>query len=286
MMQTRAVSAQVSSRFQGPILRQHVESDIHEKGRCGGYRFMQDGAVTVPVQLPNSCPICASPFMSWVARPITSFGRGVDLFHCMDCHSFSSPQSPPNVTPSQVEWHKSVRDRNLAWCSDLFDILQPRGPVIDIGAGIGTLLYAARERGLSGVGFDTDEGACAYGRETYGLDLRPELWTPESVKAAGLITCISVLEHIHQPRPLIRDILAAAKKMGSDVYLSVPFVNRDWWRFLKTDNRQKGHVFEQPHVHVTHFSWNGLETVCKEFGARSMERIALPKAWVGYHIKI
>ncbi|MFM6398621.1 MAG: class I SAM-dependent methyltransferase, partial [Planktothrix sp.] len=155
------------------------------------------------------------------------------------------------------------------------------GPIIDIGCGIGSLLLAAKQIGLEGIGFDIDEDSCIYGSTKYNLKLVGTYWERSNSPQCGLITCISVLEHIHYPRLLIKDLVNVAKENKCYLYISVPFLNRDWWKFLITDNLSKGHIFEYPHVHVTHFSSKGLGTVCREFGAKSLDPLRAG-GWFGF----
>ena len=242
------------------------------------------------INLPSNCPICASRHMAWVRTLPKKIGGSVELYYCMDCESFCSPFSAPVLNPvTQINWHKSVLDRNLSWSADLLDSLEAQGcngPIVDIGCGIGSLLLAAKNKDWlgAGVGFDLDSDACEYGRNEFDLDLRSEIWNAEASPDFGLITCISVLEHIHQPRKLISEMLSVAKHMGAKVYLSVPFFNRDWWRMIHTDNFSPGHPFEYPHAHVTHFSYKGMETVFAQQNVSSAEQIRIPGGWIGYLI--
>ena len=213
--------------------------------------------------------------MAWVKTLPLKIGGSVELYYCMECESLSSPFSPPSTnTATQLEWHKSVLERNLDWSNVLIDNLINKGcggPVVDIGSGIGSFLLAARERGWEGVGFDLDIEVCQYGREQFNLDLRAEIWREETSPKFSILTCISVLEHIHQPRPLILEMISAARMKRAKIYLSVPFFNRIWWKMLHTDTTAPGHPFEYPHAHVTHFSYKGLELLCKQQGVESME---------------
>jgi len=233
------------------------------------------------MKLPAKCVVCYSPYMAYVKTLPTKLGGSVDLFYCMECESFCSPFSKPNPLTSEIDWHKSVLDRNLTWCAELLPMLEPRAPIIDIGCGIGSLLLAAKRMGIEGIGYDLDEPACAYGRDQFGLNLRGEHWSKDTSPSAGLITCVSVLEHLHQPRPLIEEMIAAARHHKCSVFVSVPFVNRDWWRLTRTESLTPGHIFEYPHVHVTHFSWKGMQAIADQLGA-SAKLIQVPKAWTGF----
>lgn len=237
------------------------------------------------INLPKTCPICASPYMSWVKKLPRKIGGTVELYYCMECESFSSPFSEPSTnTASQIEWHKGVLDRNLKWSHNLLQQLSAKGvkgAIVDVGCGIGSLLKAAQSIGISGIGYDLDTKACEYGRTEFSLDLRGELWSAKKSPDFGLITCISVLEHIHSPRNMIGDMIKTAREKNARVFFSVPFLNRDWWRFIHTDSLASGHPFEYPHAHVSHFSHRGLETVCRQFGAKEFEFIRIKGGWTG-----
>lgn len=224
--------------------------------------------------------------MAWIRTLPRKVGGTVELFYCMECESFSSPFSPPVANPpTEVNWHKTVLDRNLKWSDELLSKLSDKGvtgPMVDIGCGIGSLLEGAKRRGISGIGFDLDVEACAYGREAFGLDLRGELWSRDKTGHFGLISCISVLEHVHQPRALITEMIQTARDYGAHAYLSVPLINRDWWRFLHTDNLTPGHMFEVPHAHVTHFSNLGMRTLLEQLGVQNVDVVSVDKGWVGY----
>jgi len=240
------------------------------------------------INLPKNCPVCDSSYIAWVKRLPIKVGGNVDLFYCMECESFSSPFSTPITnSPTQLNWHKSVLDRNLGWSVSLLDLLAAKGcsgPLVDIGCGIGSLLLAAKNKNWGGVGYDLDTDACLYGRSEFGLDLRSGLWRADTSPEFGLITCISVLEHIHYPRTLIHEMISAAKQREAKVYLSVPFFNRVWWKMIHSDSTTAGHPFEYPHAHVTHFSHKGMELVCTQQNVKSYERLKIDSGWVGYLI--
>lgn len=234
---------------------------------------------------PATCPICLSPYITFVKNLPRRLGGEVALFYCMACESACSPLSPSTAHSDVTAWHLSVHDRNKAWASALFDKIGAKGPIVDIGCGIGSLLFAAREKGLAGTGYDLNPWASELGRTRFGLDLRTENWSRSSAPPAKTITCISVLEHIHQPRKLIFDLVGAVQDLKATLFISVPFFSRAQWPKLLTDNLQPGHFFEVPHAHVTHFSPTALEKLCLEAGAGSVEALGVEKAWYGFVVR-
>lgn len=238
------------------------------------------------VAIPDRCPICTSPYLTFVKSLPRKVGGYVDLFYCMECESACSPNSPEGKPGDDTAWHLSVHDRNIGWGRELFSTIGGRGPVVDVGCGIGSLLCAAREMGLSGVGFDTNPYAAPKGRDLFQLDLRSEFWSRDTTPDAGIFTCIMVLEHIHQPRALLKDLVQATVERDAVLFVSVPFFDRGEWRHLRTDNLETpGHFFGVPHAHVSHFSSKAMERLLTEFGARSFERHVVARSWPGYLVR-
>lgn len=209
-----------------------------------------------------ACPVCLSPH-TLLARTLIDVAtrEKVELYFCISCRSECSPNATPVPPHSALEWHLSVSERNIEYSLELFKALEIQSPfVLDVGCGSGTLLDAARSIGGGGIGFDIDTHSVAYVRSK-GLDLRAETWThctPIQSEAFNLITCIMTLEHIHHPRPLLAELIRAGQHLQCPVFVSVPFLTRDWWRYLHEDLPNESHPFTMPRVHVTHFPLKAL----------------------------
>jgi SAM-dependent methyltransferase len=207
----------------------------------------------------------------------------------MQCESFQSPTAEPLANGGGVlNWHKKVFNRNLQWSKELLDYLLNNNQikpkyVLDIGCGIGTLLFACKNYNIKGIGFDTDAIAVEYGRNQFDLDLKDELWEHSKTlgKKIDLITCISLLEHIHFPRNPIEEIVASLKAHNATAFISVPLFNRGKWSYLKNHNAIPGKT--PPNMHVTHFSDKGLVSAFQHYGAKNFEKIAVG-GWVGFLI--
>jgi len=239
----------------------------------------------MPTRKPERCVVCNSGYVAAYGAFANRFSTAIDLYFCMECESFYSPFSKPNPIASSVAWHQSVEERNLKAAGGLLDNLAEHGirptHILDIGAGTGTLLRKARERGISGVGFDLDKDSIEFGRMTYGLDLRAEEWTPDADAGnVDLILCIMVLEHIHYPRGLMNALMKGAKRYKCPLFVSVPFFDRYWWPHLLTDNSDPKHPLNQPHVHVSHFSRQGMIMAFSQLGASEVKPLQ-PPLWSG-----
>ncbi len=237
--------------------------------------------------VPSSppCSICLSEHTLLAAALDDYPDPPVDLFFCINCRSVSSPFAKPYPVHSALAWHLSVADRNNKFSLDLFKDLGVDVPlVLDIGCGVGTLITAAKSLGGGGQGYDLDVQSINHGREL-GLDLRAEMWNPiAEVQSINLITCISVLEHIHQPRSLLADLIKKSNELDCPLFISVPFFTQEWWHYIREPFGDGFHPFKPPRVHVSHFSHEGFEIAAKSLGARRLKPMLRRMGWSGYLI--
>lgn len=233
------------------------------------------------IEVLQPCPVCASPFTAYLRHvPTRRTKRWIPLYVCLDCDSMSNPSGyveTPAQLSADLQWHISVAERNRDAAGRLFDRLATAGvrpsTVLEVGCGIGTALEVARGRGMRVFGFDTNIQSTEYGRATFGLDLVGDEWSSDTPTGViDLYVCLSVCEHLEQPRRLIADLCAAATRDHAALFIAVPIVDRRLWTFLlDPDPYVEGTPFFDNDVHVTHFSRQGLETVVREFGASSYE---------------
>ena len=236
-----------------------------------------------PIEVLAPCPVCASPFTAYLRHvPTRRTKIQIPLYVCLDCESLRNPsgyQETPEVLAADLQWHISVADRNKSAALRLFEALADEGvrpkSVVDIGCGIGSLLTVARDRGMRTIGYDTNLQTTDWGRENYKLNLVGGFWTTSTnTGPVDLYVCISVCEHLEQPRQLIGDLCAAAAHNKAALFISVPVVERKLWGFiLNPDPYIKGSPFFDNDVHITHFSIKGLEKVMREFGAKNFKYV-------------
>lgn len=247
---------------------------------------------TVPTTIvtgkPDECPVCSSVFVA-VATQLSVTGQDpIGLYYCMDCESFFTPFAPESEETG-LPWHKHVFERNLGWTDVFLEKLAPfykPTKIIDVGCGIGSLIHAAGLKGISGVGFDIDSESIKYGRETYGLDVRDEFWTSkyeiDMPAKGGLITCMSVLEHIKWPREFFSELIEGGRRLNSKVYISVPFFNRILWEHLAAPDDQTSPL-RASMQHVTHYSDQGFVAMCEWMKVKDYKRLG-GFHWPGYLI--
>lgn len=229
----------------------------------------------------GKCPVCDSPFTAYVRDvPTVRTHRDIPLFTCLDCRSFWNPsgyREDARQLERDAEWGLSVASRNEDAGERLFAALEERGlhfsSVAEIGCGVGTLLRVARDQGKEVVGFDINDRAIQHAVEVNGIPAYAARWTAETPTiAVDLYLCISVLEHLERPRPLLEELCKAAARNRAALYISVPFLERDRWDFIQDpDPARPGTPFLDNDVHVTHFSLLGLMTALREFGQENLQ---------------
>ena len=154
--------------------------------------------------------------------------------------------------------------------------------VIDIGCGIGTLLGVAADYGLRSVGYDLDPLAIAEARNDCRLIIHDSLFSRTShYEPNALVCCIAVLEHLHHPLSLLRDIAAYCLIGNNSAFIFVPLLPDNWRDFLLESVTAKGNPFFDNEEHVSHFSSSAFESAWLDAFGRKPIRLAAG-AWVGY----
>lgn len=100
-------------------------------------------------------------------------------------------------------------------------VLQPGSRVIDFACGVGYGAAILAGAGHRVRGFDIDAGAIAYGQEHYGRE-GVELATgngnvPGDLGEADAAVCFETIEHLEDPRPLLRALREAAPVLIASV---------------------------------------------------------------------
>lgn len=172
----------------------------------------------------DACPICGSPdsthFVSVYEYP---------YHECVACgHLYSRrPPTPDalarlytedasgNVLSGQSEiyiqkelYNRRVNDIATPKVAFVSEFVNPAGKWIDIGAGVGDLVLAAQKKGWDSVGFESDSHEVAFALQM-GSNVINKFLTPGDMvilKDASIVSTINVLEHLTDPKSLVRSI--------------------------------------------------------------------------------
>jgi SAM-dependent methyltransferase len=109
------------------------------------------------------------------------------------------------------------------------------GKVVDVGCGAQPYRELLPE-GMTYVGLDIQTAEDAFGYATPDTVLFDGGHWPEGTRNADVVLCTEVMEHVREPRELLKEAFAALKP-GGQLLLTVPFAARwhfvphDYWRF-------------------------------------------------------
>ena len=211
---------------------------------------------------PRGCWLCGSTrqrefLPSTLGKEVTSedmkisdshYGRTARLVECLECgFRYADPLPAADlvalyeglVDPEYREGSEGrIRPlrRIVARCRALHPAART---LLDIGAGVGLLVHAAREQGMEACGVEPSAWAVEAARER-GIDLLQGIFPHPALagRRFDVITSIDVIEHLADPRALLADI-AAALQPGGVVAITTPNVRslaarslgRRWWHF-------------------------------------------------------
>lgn len=235
------------------------------------------------MQRAPSCPICESAYTLYVQDV---FGKRTRLFYpqyfCMDCRSFfhrssyyetqEQKKEDFNFLLLQRENHAVIEAQLVL---ELVTKLPGTKTVLEIGHGTGFFLKACKDYKLEARGFEVNEYCHKFAIENLGVDSQLGLLDASHSSKYDLVVAVQVFEHIEYPRDLFKLMRDKLNPDGA-IYLSVPFVERNQWKFLwtahnDTTDRPAADVFFDNDVHITHFSISGMKKMGLGLGARSAE---------------
>ncbi len=129
--------------------------------------------------------------------------------------------------------------------------------ILDFGAGIGTFVRAARERGWDATGVERSRAAVDRAREELGVALLPSL--ADAPGTYDVITMWDVIEHVRDPEGVARSLHALLRPGG---WIVVETGNWESWQRVASGDAWALYLFD----HQYYFSPASLETVLTRAG--------------------
>jgi len=123
----------------------------------------------------------------------------------------------------------------------LIEKYSKKGKILDIGTAGGSFLQVAKKNGWKVYGIEPNKWLCNWSKKHYGLDVKPGTLSDYKFEDAyfDVVTLWDVLEHVSDPKNLLKEINRILKKDGLLVInypdiesLIAKFMGRKWVFFL------------------------------------------------------
>ena len=218
----------------------------------------------------SHCPVCGCTDISVAVGP--------DIAQCSACHLYFR-----NPRPTQEEvarsydtggtfaaWQEEETARAAMWERRLLLVRRytERGRLLDVGAGDGRFLEAAKAAGYMVAGTEVSTAGVAYARQR-GFEVHlgqiTELDLPE--KSFDVATLWHVLEHVPDPGEVLRKVYSLLRP-GGTILVAVP--NEDNYfvrhRFGKGRNSPFDPLQFGGEIHLTYFQAATLQAALRTAG--------------------
>lgn len=223
----------------------------------------------------DACPICASP-----ARSVVDAGASV--VRCNGCgHRYVAPRPTQaeitrgySLPTAYADWIEAAGPREAMWrrrFDRVFGAVAP-GRMLDIGAGIGTFLAIARDRGWSVAGTEVSTTAILKARELHDIAIGEGLAEEAAPPGPYDAICLwHVLEHLPDPAETLESCRALMGE-GGRIVLAMPNDGDAVWALTMIGNlvrRGLGRARSRRYSRLR----PGLESHIQHFDPRSIERL-------------
>lgn len=172
---------------------------------------------------PRVCPACGGPLAPWRSAPSgePSLPGDVHLRRCVLCGTAVSAGPPPTFAAAHdAGSYATRRPRGSGAARPIlaaFDRQRlrlvarhhpARGRLLDVGAGRGRFVAAARAAGWDAAGIEPSARGGEAAEASYGVTLERAMIDDASVASGSLdaVTLWHVLEHLEDPAPALRAI--------------------------------------------------------------------------------
>ncbi len=227
----------------------------------------------------TKCPLCKSAhFLNDMDIKDQAVSKEVFIIsRCTDCHLlFTNPRptldtigiyydypeyfSHEDKSKGLTPWiYQKIRNYTIKNKIDLIEDYKEIGKLLDYGCGTGELLKEARKNLWKVTGIEPNDKARNYANKKLNGKVYKSIKNLDQESSYDVITLFHVLEHIHDLRSTIKDILNHLKKTG---YLIIAVPNHESYEAKQYKEYWAG--WDVPR-HLYHFNEKSIEYFSKEF---------------------
>jgi SAM-dependent methyltransferase len=220
---------------------------------------------TATLRRVNACPACGGPISPWLrARGSEPADRAIyDLWRCGRCGTAVTVGPAPR--PDAYESPPPRMARPASGVLARFDRARlallgpPRGRLLDVGAGRGRFVAAARAAGWSAEGVEPSARGVEAARAVYAVELERAALA-EATGTFDAVTLWHVLEHLEEPDAALAHV-ASLLGPGGLLVIGVPNLASVQARL----GRARWYHLDLPR-HRTHFTPAGLRILVERHG--------------------
>lgn len=153
--------------------------------------------------------------------------RGTNIVKCLSC-GFIYPNPLPIFDKNEIqsnfdrpeEYFPRQNDINIAFYDKVLEriekIIQAKGKILDVGAGRGEFLYAAKKRNWDTLGTDVSRAFVDFAKKNYSVNIiQGDLKDLNlEAKAFDAATLISVIQYVPDPMSTLKKIHSSLKENG------------------------------------------------------------------------
>jgi SAM-dependent methyltransferase len=196
-----------------------------------------------------------------------SYGSTAAIYECTQCGFLYCPTAP-DVLPfyqemSDTEYERTRPERSIQARQLLRKVAKFKnfGRLLDVGAGTGILVEAARDEGYLAEGVEPSEWLQAQAVER-GLDVTLGVLPHADLKGPyDVVAAVDVIEHVNDPLSLLRNIQTVLAPNGIGIVvtpdaasLAARLLGKRWWHYRP--------------AHISYFTKQTLFLALKNAGLR------------------
>ena len=222
-----------------------------------------------------ACPICASS-ESTLYYTINNGGKTFTVEKCRQCSHYHTRfafavdseklynDEVYQIVDNRESLYSQIMDHEYSMVLKYIGRSFPKGSrLLDFGSGKGVFLNLARKAGYESLGVETAGARADFAEQKYGLQIIRDMYEsgPVSNQPFDVITLFHVLEHLPQPKQLIRNLIRDNLKAGGMLIMEVPNLS-------SVQSRIAGNKWMHLDIprHLSHFSKVRMEEFCAELG--------------------